>query len=424
MAALLALLGVVGMLAGCGTASGPAGARFVVVGTSAVADPVTISVVGLTPGQDVVLAARAETVAGPWTSRAIYSVPASGVVSLATARPLLAPYTKPDPAGLLWSLDGPSLSQLQLDHTWAGGAVRIRLFATQSGEEVAQTTLVREGLGQQSFAREVYAGDVVEWAGQGAPGGSVFDTAIGRYLSPSPPAQPTRPAVIVIDGDTGGASGSFLAGEIAAAGYPAFILPAFGPTDQIPGSAAMTVESFDAAVTWLARQPAVDEKRIFVFGSGRAAPLALWFAVNRSSEVYGAIAASGPAASLCASAGGSPLLIDHGRPVDCEDPGRPIADTTLLPLDRIPGPILLACGTHDELESDACGWQAAAVLVRGPMPGDVVLRAVGAGHSVSTPPLLPLGLSASPPSVAQATEDARAAFWWHVQEMLRVTSRS
>jgi dienelactone hydrolase len=270
----------------------------------------------------------------------------------------------------------------------------------------------------------VYAGDVTQWTGQGAPGGSFFDTTIGRYFSPSPPAQPTRPAVIVIDGDDGGASGAFLAGTIAAAGFPAFVLPAFGPTDQIPGSAAMTVESFDAAVTWLARQPAVDEKRVFVLGSGRAAPLALWFAVNRAAEVFGAIAASGPAASLCASAGGSPLLIDHGRPVACEDPGRPVSDTTLLPLDSIPGPILLACGTHDELVPDACGWQAAAALVRGPIPGDVFLRATGAGHTVSTPPLIPIGLATASPAVAQATEDARAAFWSDVLALLRDASRS
>ncbi|HEY8282075.1 MAG TPA: acyl-CoA thioesterase/BAAT N-terminal domain-containing protein, partial [Leifsonia sp.] len=128
-AAALALLCLAGMLAGCGTASGPAGARFLVVGSSGVLDPLAITVVGLTPGQDVVLSARAETVAGPWTSRAVYPVPASGVVALRIARPLLAPYTRPDADGLLWSLDGPSLSQRQLDQTWAAGAVRIRLFA-------------------------------------------------------------------------------------------------------------------------------------------------------------------------------------------------------------------------------------------------------------------------------------------------------
>ena len=423
-AAALALLCLAGTLAGCGTASGPAGARFLVVGSSGVLDPLAITVVGLTPGQDVVLSARAETVAGPWTSRAVYPVPVSGVVALGIARPLLASYTRPDADGLLWSLDGPSLSQRQLDQTWAAGAVRIRLFATQAGKAVAQASIVREGLGQQSAVRDVYAGDVTQWTGQGAPGGSVFDTTIGRYFSPTPPAEPTRPAVIVIDGDDGGASGAFLAGAIAASGFPAFVLPAFGPADQIPGSAAMTVESFDAAVTWLARRPAVDEQRIFVLGSGRAAPLALWFAVNRPTEVFGAIAASGPAASLCASAGGSPLLIDHGRPVDCEDPGRPVSDTTLLPLDRIPGPVLLACGTRDELVPDACGWQDAAALVRGPIPGDVFLRAAGAGHTVSTPPLLPVGLDGAAPAAAQATEDARAVFWSDTLALLRDASRS
>ena len=49
--------------------------------------------------------------------------------------------------------------------------MRIRLFATQAGKAVAQASIVREGLGQQSAVRDVYAGDVTQWTGQGAPGG-------------------------------------------------------------------------------------------------------------------------------------------------------------------------------------------------------------------------------------------------------------
>jgi dienelactone hydrolase len=422
-----ALLAIAGMLAGCSTASGPAGARFVVGPPSGIADPVSIALVGLAPGEDVVVSARADTAAGPWTSHAVFAVPVSGVVTLATARPLLAPYVRPDAGGLLWSLDGPSLSQAQLERTWAAGAVRIHLFATQSGKPVAQTTLVRLGLGQQTTAQTVFAGDEARWSGAvGAAGaaGPASDTAIGRYLSPSPPSQPTRPAVVVIDGDDGGASGAFLGGELAAEGFPVFLLPAFGPAGQIPGSAAMTVESFDAAVTWLAREPAVDEKRIFVFGSGSAAPLALWFAVNRPAEVYGAIVASGATALQCASDAGAPVLLEHGEPVACEEPVRPPSDTALLPLDRIPGPLLLACGTRDDVVADACAWQAGAELVRGPMLADVVLRAVGAGHAISVPPLIPVGLAGSGPAEAQATEDARAAFWARLLGLLRDASRS
>jgi hypothetical protein len=43
--------------------------------------------------------------------------------------------------------------------------------------------------------------------------------------------------------------------------------------------------------------------------------------------------------------------------------------------------------------------------------GDVFLYADGAGHEISTPPGLPIGLSELPPATAQATEDARVAFW-------------
>ncbi len=418
------LLAAAALLTGCGALPGRPGPRFVVEGQSGISQPVSIAVVGLTPGENVVLAARAVTVSGPWTARAVYGVPPSGVVDAATARPVLAPYPRADAGALLWSMDGPSLSQDQLERTWAAGAVRIRLSATQYGREVAATTLVRVGFAQQSAPREVLAGDVAGWSGVSPSSEPPFNTPVGRYVPPDPPSEPTRPAVIVVDGDDGGSSGAFLAGELAAAGFPAFILPAFGPEGQIPGSAALTVESFDAALTWLVRQPAVDDNRVFVLGSGRAAPLALWFAVNRPDEVYGAIAASGPTTVLCASTTGAPLLVDHGSPVACEDPARPIDDISVLPLDSIPGPLLLACGTRDDVVPGACDWMAEAVLARGARPGDSVLRAVGAGHSISTPPLLPIALSDSGPAVAQATEDARSAFWDRVVALLRDASRS
>lgn len=410
-AALVAGLLVAAVLTGCGGAPRSLGPRFVVdLLHPGVTDPVLVSLVGLRPGGDAVLTATAHTASGTWASRAVYVVPPNGVIALWRAKPILAPYPAPDPAALFWSMTGPPVSQNALEETWAGNDVDITLAADQDGREVASTILHRTGFNTATAPRDVFARDLLSPSERDAAGAN-FDRRIGTFVTPLPdPTQP-RPAVIVVDGDDGGGSGRFVAGQLAANGFAAFILPSFGPSGQIPGSSALSVESFDAARAWLAGQPEVDPSRIFVWGSWRAAPLALWFAANEPYAIYGAIAASGPTALLCTASGGASPLTSGGDPVPCESQVRTIADTPALRLDRIPGPVVLACGTADEILSNACEWLTAAEQARGERTGDVLLRAVGAGHAISTPPLVPVGLSESPPALAQATEQARGAFW-------------
>ncbi|KRC52083.1 hypothetical protein ASE16_03235 [Leifsonia sp. Root227] len=403
----------VAALAGCGGPPRSIGPRFTVdLLHSGVSDPVILSVVGLQPGGDAVLSATAHTASGVWSAKAVYAVPPNGVIDLWKAKPLLAPYAAADPAALLWSMSGPSLSQSALEQTWAGGDVDIRLAAQQDGREVASQVVHRTGYRSASSTRDIFARDLLSGTDREEDiGGTVFDRRIGTYVAPDPPTEQSRPAVIVIDGDDGGASGAFVAGQLAANGFPAFVLPSFGPTGQIPGSSALSVESFDTARTWLAEQTEVDASRIFVWGSWRAAPLALWFAAAEPYAVYGAIAASGPTALLCTASGGASPLTSDGDPVPCESQVRTIADTPSLRLDRIPGPVVLACGTKDEILSNACDWMTAGEQARGVRADDQFLRAVGSGHTISTPPIVPVGLSDLAPTLAQATERARSAFW-------------
>jgi hypothetical protein len=109
--------------------------------------------------------------------------------------------------------------------------------------------------------------------------------------------------------------------------------------------------------------------------------------------------------------------------VPCEDGARTIADMSLIRLDRIPGPVLLACGEVDEVLGNACSWLGAGVSIRGSRPGDEFLRAPGAGHAITVPPILPVGLSDLNPATAQATEQARVAFWSGVVLMLQAAIR-
>lgn len=420
--ALAAAAAIVAVAALTGCVAPAGGARIVVARFgNATADPVVVSLTGLTPGEDVVLRATATTTAGTWASRALYAVPPSGRVDLSSQQPIIAPYVRPDAAAPFWSMSGPSLSQSQLEHAWAEGPVQVELTAEQEGARVAVAEVPRTPLAAQSVERAVTVDALARAA---APAGAALSVderqalRAGTLFTPLPTLVHPRPGVVLIDGDGDAASAAFAARRIAAIGFPVLVLPAFGPEGQIPGSAALSVEAFDAARAWLARDPGVDPDRIVVYGTGRAAPLALWFAAGEPQTVYGAIAASGPTAELCASSSGAPILLSEGRPVPCASANRRIADTPILPLNRIPGPLLLACGTADELLPSACDWTRAGAEERGARAVGETLIAPGAAHELSAPPMLPIGLDGLPPATAQATEDARVAFWSRVTALL------
>lgn len=420
--ALAAAAAIVAVAALTGCVAPAGGARIEVARFgNATADPVVVSLTGLTPGEDVVLRATATTTDGTWTSRALYAVPPSGRVDLSSQQPITAPYVRPDAAAPFWSMSGPSLSQSQLEHAWAEGPVQVGLTAEQRGVRVAVARVPRTALSAQSVERVVTVDALARAA---VPAGSMFSAdqaqvlRAGTLFTPLPTLVHPRPGVVLIDGDDDAASGAFAARRIAAIGFPVLMLPAFGPEGQIPGSAALSVEAFDAARAWLARDPGVDPDHIVVYGTGRAAPLALWFAASEPQTVYGAIAASGPTAELCASSSGAPTLLNEGRPVPCASPNARIADTPILPLNRIPGPLLLACGTADEQLPSACDWTRAGADERGARALGETLVAPGSAHELSAPPMLPIGLDGLPPATAQATEDARVAFWSRVTALL------
>jgi len=375
-----------------------------------VAQPVGVQLAGLEPGHPVVVTARARTGSGSLSSRAVYAVPPDGRVRLWSQEPLAAPFPRADGSGLLWSLTGPSLSQQQLERQWVFSGLDIRFTAEQDGRPVASDELRRAPLAAGTVERDVLGSDLI---GSGDPDASALGPTarVGRLVTAVPTPVDLRPGVIVVDGDEGGAAGAFAARMIASAGFPVVVLPAFVPAGQIPGSAALSVETFDAMLSWFSSLPIVDEDRVFVYGTGRASALALWFAAEEPGRIHGAFAASGATALQCTSAAGSPLLIQHGRALPCANPERTIAGTDILPLQRIDGPLVLACGTADRQLPTACDWTRAGEQVRGDRDGDAFLYADGAGHDITTPPLLPIGLSDLPPATAQSTEDARGAFW-------------
>jgi hypothetical protein len=91
-------------------------------------------------------------------------------------------------------------------------------------------------------------------------------------------------------------------------------------------------------------------------------------------------------------------------------------------LNEVRGPVVLGCGGRDEVLLNACRWLDAAADARGVRAGDGIVRASGAAHPITVPPGLPIDLADS--KTAEATEQARIAFWNAVARVLLRAARS
>ncbi|WP_345763708.1 acyl-CoA thioesterase/bile acid-CoA:amino acid N-acyltransferase family protein [Diaminobutyricibacter sp. McL0608] len=404
--AAIASLGLLASLVAC-TTGGPsqAGAHFVVSkDPSASWWPLDIWVEGLAPGHTVTITASAQS-SGLWTSRATYGVPADGVVDLGTATPLLAPFSQPDAMGLFWSLARSNAGSSTANDGWSDGTVTIDLTAAVDGRAVATYAVHRMGLGTIVGSH------------------AVFDSGfLGDFFSPTGSSVGLQPAVLVLDGaDNGMQSGVLAAAQIAGLGYPALALSSFGSAGGV-SSGTLHAETLLAALAWLRAQPGVDDDRVFVFGASRSAPLALWAAVQYPALVYGAIAPSGTTGVICTSPVPVPAITIGGAWVPCTTGTNTVRPADVLMLAQIQGPVVLACAGKDETLPNACDWMTAGENARGNQIGDTFLRATGATHALYIPPYSPLYLPSS--STAQATENARVAFWRAVERTLRGASRT
>lgn len=399
------LVAVALALSGC---SGPAaegiGPRFVVSkNPSAIWAPIRISVLALPPGQLVTVSAAvtAETV---WSSHAEYVVPPSGEVDLATEAPLDAPFHGADGMGLFWSLANPSRTQATSEETWGGSTTTVDLAASIGGRVVARTVVRRVGLSSA------------------APSIAVFGNGMsGDFFVPTTASNAVRTAVIVFDDtDSGGPSGVLEASQLAAMGYPALALATYGAAGQLNPSQTFPAERFLAALAWLRSQPGIDSQHIFTFGTSQGAQLALWSATEYAGEIYGAIAPAGTTGLICNAPYLNPAVTIAGSWVPCTTTTRDVSAAAVLPLDEIPGPIVLGCAGRDEQLGIGCAWLAAGEKARGHHFGDVFLSAPDATHVFYAPPYTPLYLPAAP--YAQPTEKARVAFWSAVASVLSAPS--
>jgi dienelactone hydrolase len=364
---------------------------------------VSIRLAALPPGGQVAITATVRAGA-LWTSKAVYAVPAGGVVDLDRQAPLDGPFRGADGMGLFWSLRSASGAPATSDETWGADWQTVRLTAVIDGRRVAATDILRVGLTGSASSR------------------SVFTSGISaEYFDPAPTSEGLRPAVLVFDDtDSGISTGVLTASRLAAVGYPALNLSTYGSAGQSGVSRSLPAERFLAALHWLSAQPGVDPRRIFTFGASRGAQLALWAAVSYPDLVYGAIAPAGTTGLVCSSPIPSPAVTVGGDWVPCLSGTHLVNSAAVLDLSRITGPVVLGCAGQDEQLDNACEWMAAGRTARGERVDDAFISAPDATHTFYLPPYWPLDLPAAP--YAQPTEDARVALWKAIAAALAAPS--
>jgi dienelactone hydrolase len=402
----------VSALAGCtASGAGPAGPRFVtppLVRYSAVLWPVPLQLVGAEPGARLRLTAHLATQRGSWDSAATYTVPASGILDLARARPQLAPYTEPDSAGLFWSLRGPRLGAADAARQWMRDTIAVTLTASAGDRAVASRRFELVGLAAGLSVRTLYTRDLRAAIDPRLPRETHEDVPLGTYYSAASLERPQTPVVLMFDDPTEGASAEFTAPLIAQLGASVLRIPVAAAADGVRSTGIISSTTVSAVFDWLERRPDIQHDRVFVYGTGVAEQLAVWAATRFPSLVYGLFAASGTPALLCLPSARVPPAFEDPDGDQCLVRAGTVVPELVPSLRGLAGPVVLACGEGDEVLPNACAWQRALAATREPRDGDVTIYAAGARHAISVPPGLPIAL---PAAGGQPTEKARVAFW-------------
>ena len=197
-----------------------------------------------------------------------------------------------------------------------------------------------------------------------------------------------KPAVLVFGGSEGGLSYvvSLEAAMLAAHGYPTLALAYFGAPGLPPKLVGIPLEYFRKGLEILRAQPAVDPGHVLVTSASYGGEASLLVAATFPDLVNGVIAVA-PNSFVSADPDGQNRAAWslHGRDLPRGTFGVPAAQVdprALIPLGRIRGPILMACGPLDT-QWQACRNVDDALARLGRRPGVTVARYPGAGHYVS-----------------------------------------
>ncbi|MGH3446221.1 MAG: acyl-CoA thioester hydrolase/BAAT C-terminal domain-containing protein [Nocardioidaceae bacterium] len=169
-----------------------------------------------------------------------------------------------------------------------------------------------------------------------------------------------RPAILAFGGSGGGNSMLVPGKTLAEAGYPTLTIAYFHSRGLPKHLVKIPLECFAKALRWLRSQPGIDPHRIYVLGSSRGTKAAQLVAVHYPKLVHGVILAApsnvvnegltGGLGLKSVRAGESawsfrghpiPFALDFGRPHPRRVP------KSVIPVEKINGPMFLVCGGMD-----------------------------------------------------------------------------
>jgi dienelactone hydrolase len=303
-------------------------------------EPVDVSLSGLPGGASTTVTASATDAKGVrWSAGATYRADALGEVSLSQP-PVSGDYSRADPMGLVESLV-PSTGDEAFFATPPTGNYDITLTAAANGKTVATGTVHR-----------LRPGDAGVTATQLRP---ATDGVYGVAYQPKD-TRTKRLAVLVFGGSEGGLNYSVVtqAAALAAQGLPTLALAYFqepglpGRLDRIP------LEYFTKALSILRARPGVDPHRVYVLGASRGGEAALLLGASFPDQVQGVVAMV-PASAVHGAfpVNGHSGWTLRGREVPFTNlfrlPADEVEPATVIPVERIHGPVLLTCGGLDKI---------------------------------------------------------------------------
>jgi dienelactone hydrolase len=347
---MLALVGVM-MPGATGRASSTdAAAELSVTPAASVADePLRISASGLPADVPASIEVSSTDSQGTrWLSSAIFRTDAQGGIEVDRTPAVGGSYKGVWGMGLVDSMR-PKTRSLTGAYVWAGArplAFTARVLV--NGEVITSRPFTRT-LSRRTIRREV------------EPLGKTG--FLGEYYAPVGLAK--RPAVLAFGGAAGGLRTPLLASMLAAHGYPTLALAYFKEPGLPQGLHAVPLEYFAKALIWLRSRPEVDPARVFTLGISRGSEAALLLGVHFQELVHGVIAAVPDNRALCPSPtcsrppwtlGGKviPFTRQFNNPYPTDDP------RAVIPVERIRGPIFLACAEADHTW-DSCPFAHAIV---------------------------------------------------------------
>ena len=284
-------------------------------------------------------------------------------------------------------LDGRANALAFTDYAWGSTPRRFVLTAISASQPIASTTFVRrwrQGLYTTVRATVAHGGFV----------GTFYAPAGARH----------QEAVLAIGGEEGGVGSSWLGERLAAHGIPTLVVGYFhapGLPDRLKD---IPLEYFRTALAWLDRRPEVDAQRVSLLGVSYGSEAALLLAAHYPNLVHGVAALVPSSVVTCGTIGagrggfrshaciGSPWTF-AGKPLPyaaVPNKLQPADDPqAVIPVERIPSPVFLACGGRDQFWN-SCRSARAIVARRNAHGGELtqLYAYPDAGHYVGTPSLV------------------------------------